>query len=408
MRTALIAWLGFLSLLPAGAAAAPGDIDRRFGSRGLATAERLEGGTVGALDRNQHLLIAGGSQVPGVARLTPDGRFDRRFGTRGIARHTSVGTFIPFAVRRGRDGQVKVDAAAYGLNTPPAAFIRWSARGHVPRVHHALDPFSGPLGRAGARPGGGAFLAHGTFYGPPEDAPDLRAVRRDGTTDTAFAGGSATLCPPKDRCRITAVAPADDGLLAAVANGENGRTTVLRLSAGGEIVERVSPGHSVFVLKPRPDGSVLALGTTQRLPRKGGVQTIVRVTRILPGGGLDPAFAAVAFRPGYTTMTTTDLEVDGRGRVYALVNRRQPGVIRFTASGRRDSTFGRRGVAWTPLPKGRYDNDEGLDLLLDRRRGVIVVGKRYRDGRGDPVFGCAIRDDFCASEVRLGVWRFRR
>lgn len=410
MRLALLV----LVLLPAAAQAAPGDVDRRFGSKGVVRSERLEGATAATLERSGYLLIAGGSFAPGVARIDARGRFDRRFGDRGIALARGAGTFIPFGVQRDRSGGVVVAAGAEATPGPSAAFLHWDATGRRLQVRPAAEPFAGPLGGGLLRPDGGAFLISRSYYYEDPPLAELRALRPDATTETAFAGGTVFVCPLKERsCGVSTMASVRGGVLVAVVAAPQTRRVrsfVVRMAPDGTVVRRTTVHFTVSALDPRPDGSVVAAGTP-RYARTG--VRLARVARILPDGRLDRGFG----RRGIVSIgrsskrhgsSVNAVASDERGRVYVLANRRgRPVVARLTRVGRPDRTFGGDGTAGPRRPRpGSYA--VGRDLVLDRRRGVIVAGVLLTGGTLDPVYTCGIREDFCADEVALRVWRLHR
>lgn len=397
-----------LCCVPSVAPAAPGDVDRRFGRGGVLTAGRLEGASTVAADGGG-FLVAGGTLVPGVARITAGGRFDRRFGTDGIALNRRAGRFAPFAVRRNLGGEVLVSAFAFGVGGPPATFLRWSRRGAPAGTQPALEHFAGPLGGGVPRPGGGAYLWSRGYYGEPP-ATDVRALTADGATDRSFGGGSISLCAGRADCALETVAPAGRGLVASTISPSQ-RSRIVLIAADGRVVRRTLVGYRVTTLEALRDGSILAAARRERRGRTA--RSEVRLTRIRRDGTIDRSFGrrGTAVTGRYVTSyetAVTDIEVDGRGRIYLLVNSRgRPVVLRFTSRGRIDRRF-RRGRIPRPRRFRDVRVDEGLDLLLDRPGRLLVVGKRYRGGGADPAFGCGIRDDFCASEVLLGAWRLKR
>ena len=410
MRLALLV----LVLLPAAAQAAqaaPGDVDRRFGSKGVVRSERLEGATVATLERSGHVLIAGGSFAPGVARIDARGRFDRRFGDRGIALARGAGTYIPFGVRREPSGGVLVGAGAEATPGPSAAFLRWDPQGRGAKVLPAAEPFVGPLGGGLLRQDGGAYLLSGTSYYESPPLPELRALRPDGTTDTAFAGGTVFVCPLKERdCGVSTMEPTRGGVIVSLIAFR--RSFVVRMASDGRVLRRTTVPFGVSALKELSDGSILAAGTP-RYPGKAGFP-LLKVARIGADGRLDRSFG----RRGIATAgrisarrgsIVADVETDPERRIYVLANRARRAVVtRLRPGGRPDRSFGRDGSAGPRAPRAVRDTDRGLDLVLDRRRGVVVVGVHLDNGSQDPVYGCGIREDFCAEKVELRVWRLHR
>ncbi len=376
-------------------AARPGTLDRGFGTRGVATTKLLDGGWAAALDRGGRILVAGGIQNPGVLRLTARGRRDLRFGRRGVAT-ANRRDLLPFGIRRGRDGVIRVATQTTILNAPPVELLRFGRRGdRLPARVHA-ETFYGPIVSAVQRRDGGAYAASADVA--------IRAVAPGGGLDRRF-GGDGTVEPTPEAGRSDApIAVRPDGRLLVSASrgrllqlrrdgtrdrsfGDGGYARVpatpraLRVARGGEIVGAASTG-------------AFRVSRSGRLRRGFGERGIADYG--IAGDGQE----------------VQDVAADARGRVYVLMDFRYDDrfstVVAFNRAGRRIRGFGDGGFARLPEPRRRYATNFGSRLLLDRRGGLLVVGARYADGLSHPAFGCDIREDLCASEVRLAVWRLHR
>jgi hypothetical protein len=398
------------------AVAEPGDLDRRYGSKGVATSKLLEGATAGALDRQGRVLVAGGGAVPGVARLTASGRRDRRFGVKGVALDRGADASFPFAVRRERSGQILVGASSAQGPSAPVQLLRFGATGRRPaRIKHT-ETFLGPIGGGLLRPDGGAIVwdgpyAYGFFVGAR-----LRGVRADGAVDRSFGGdGTVEVCPER-YCAVSAVAadPADGSLLVAVTR-ESSPSRILRLRPDGTVDPGfgagtgVDAGMRVTALHVARSGRILAAGASRAAFKAARIVALTRAGAPVRSFGR-AGVAQAGYRPLRVDLEVKDIAADGRGRPYVLVQRsdRRPAILRLTPGGRPYGRFGNDGSAYLPRPKGPYDTTEGQSLLLDRRGGLLVLTKLLGGGSTDPLLGCGYRDDLCASTVRMGVWRLRR
>ncbi|HEV2812122.1 MAG TPA: hypothetical protein VGW10_02620 [Solirubrobacteraceae bacterium] len=407
MATLIRSTLAVLVLLLAGAhdaAAKPGDRDARYGKKGVFETKRLDGGWTGLVQRDGRLLVAGGIFSPGILRLTPRGRLDRRFGNSGRARIAGLRDVLPFGLRRGRNDELQVAAATMTVDAPPVELLRFSRSGRaLGRTPHR-DFFAGPIDKAVQRPDGGAYVTN-AYYG------EVRAVRPDGAVDTAFGGGTISLGDPSTIVRSAIATRRDGRLVLAVVSGDRpelrqytreGRPDP---SWGGDGVVSLPFGATtVAVLR---NGDVLAAG--------GGFRWLARAVRFRRDGTRRMSFGAGGVGGRITAATfgqVKDVVEDARGRLYLLTESKRIGVVALKAGGARLMRFGHRSRMVFPVPVPTVDGcpaaDEASQILLDRRRGLLVVGTRYECGSAHPAFGCDVRDDFCASDVLLAVWRLKR
>lgn len=436
MLTRLLAsTLACVAVLLAAASAAharAGDLDLRYGTRGLAKTSLLEGGAAAVRDGRGGLFVAGGGPLPGVARITARGRLDTRFAKgRGVTLFDRASYMIPEAIGVGRDGRVQVLAGAARTDRLPAVLARVTPGGTRQTVSFHPGPFQGPIAAGVLRPDGGAFLLSGRpcLYEDERFAREYcvaaraRALRPDGAADAAFGGGTVDLtAPPAPASTGTAMALRPDGrLLVATAAGNGERPRLVQLLPDGRpdpsfgtggLVELPFPADAVRVAK---DGTVVVAGG-------GGHRRLARVLRLRPDGARDDRFGrgapvTLGRTPSGLGGTARDVVVDGDGLYVAAdaIDRYdkgprddRPTVFRLTPGGRPDAAFGRRGVSNAiPAPRSAYDTTTGAALVLDGRGGVLVVGQLLSRGSNDPFTGCGIRDDTCASKVRLGVWRLK-
>ncbi|HEV2812121.1 MAG TPA: hypothetical protein VGW10_02615 [Solirubrobacteraceae bacterium] len=399
-RTTLAALILLLAVAH-DAQAKPGDRDLRFGSKSVFTTKLLDGGFSAALRPDGRILVAGGLDRPGIVRLTPRGRLDRRFGARGRARMRGTASLLPFGLRRDATGELHVAAYTIGVNTPPVELLRFSGtgRGLQRTTHDAF--FAGPIRHGIQRRDGGAFVT---------SADEARAVRPDGTTDTAFGGdGTVSTGVPNDSA-VTALALRPDGRLLVAVRGRV-RSRLLQFTPQGQ----PDPAwRANGVRLPFDADSLEVLRNGDVVVARGGPRWIARAIRLTRSGKRRLRFGAngVAgrFRSKWAGLVKDVLQ-DGRGRIYLLTESKRIGVVALSPRGRRIKRFGRGGrmVFPAPLPENDFPAaDEAAQLLPDRRGGMLVIGTRYQYGIHHPAYGCGIRDDFCAEEVELAVWRLKR
>lgn len=403
MARTLLAALALLgAAVPATAVAKPGDLDRRFGTKGLAATRTLDGAFAATVQRDGRILVAGGISKPGVLRLTPRGRRDRRFGRAGVARTDRFG--LPFGIRRLATGEIRVGIVTTTINRPPVELLRFSRGGRAlaPAIHG--DHIPGPLSSGVMRPDGGAYVR----------SPDgTRAIGPDGASDAAFSGG--TLGPDEipgfRRAVVLAVRP--DGRVLMRARRDR-RSHVLQLHPDATLDQSFGDGGAARVPFPV---TVLRVGRRGELigaaPRG---RYVARVFRLSADGTRRRSFGTGGIAGTWRSKrygTIHDLAQDARGRTFVLTATWSGKTVRvaaLTRSGRAWRRFGRRGLAYLPRPRNLFFI-EPADLVVDRRRGLLVVGTRHRGlypnhpGKG----GCwDIREDFCSWRQWAAVWRLRR
>jgi len=176
-RTPAFAGL-LLAVLAPPAAARPGELDRSYGSRGLASTRLVDGAHAAALARDGRLYVAGGASDPALVRFSARGRRDPRFGPRGRVRVPVPGPMRPADLRLTATG-VRMALVSSAPSGPSAGIATITATGGRRTVRRAFTPpVLGPLD-GGLRPGGGVLLV---------GAGSVTAVGPDAQRDPAFAG----------------------------------------------------------------------------------------------------------------------------------------------------------------------------------------------------------------------------
>lgn len=375
-------------LLPSVARTAPGDLDPRFSSDGIATAFRSGGvATSIAVDSQGRTVIAGyaiSDEVDlAVARFLPDGKPDPSFGGNGRARFDVGDADYAFDM---------VVLAGDGLALAGRSTGKKNDRAFVLRLTNAGKPrtlFGGGDGLvkidfgkatqvAGAiavSPGGrlviGGYVSNGTT-----SSSALARLLPDGRLDDSFAG--------------------------------DGRMTP-SLSTGAEQV------HDVAVLA---DGSILAAGEAEV-----DGQPRFSLFKASSEGALDRTFANEGVRltdmgPGADVANA--LAADGGGRIVLAgrasnAGRYDWGIARYDAAGMLDDTFGVKGKVVLEMTSSV---EEATDVALSGGR-IVVVGRirgatsldlgvvRLRAGGAlDPDFGVGgtvLVDLYGSTDVGRGV-----
>jgi uncharacterized delta-60 repeat protein len=137
------------------------------------------------------------------------------------------------------------------------------------------------------------------------------------------------------------------------------------------------------------DGRIIVLGTVYV-----NLESAYAVAQLTPSGGLDSTFglggwASVMIGTSHNWGREVLIQPDGRIVVAGATHSGQNmdfGVVRLTADGRPDSTFGVNGTATTPA-NGLFDMGLGMALQPDGR--IVVVGCAYGLASSSDDFGIA-------------------
>ena len=215
-------------------------------------------------------------------------------------------------------------------------------------------------------------------------APAAHAGTFDRDTTWAHTGLAAS--PADGSARWAALAMLPDGRFLAAGRTPGGQAAVARFTAAGELdptwaADQPVPGLLVVsaqnavlpaALIVRPDGTVLLGGTTLAVDSTPSLL----VARLTADGHLDPTFAT-----GGKLITTSgseaelgNLAVTADGHILAAATSGTTGVlVRLTASGVRDATFGSAGEVRVALGGAATTFS---DLALDGAGRIYLAGSR--------------------------------
>jgi uncharacterized delta-60 repeat protein len=208
-----------------------------------------------------------------------------------------------------------------------------------------------------------------------------------GALDTTYA-----VAQPPSIARVAFILPNADGS-AYVSDGA--RIALLdptgQPQAGFEQGRRFTPkrdrGALARSLVRGPGGTLLAAGN--------GYSAGPWIARVRADGRLDQRFGRTGHITGGTILrrvTLTAVTHDRRGRIVVVGDRRRDGerydavVLRFSANGRIDRSFGTNGRTLFKLgivPGVHFDDSSPTEVAVDRR-GRIVVAGTVQDGSLPP------------------------
>lgn len=353
----------------------------------------LARGEVAAFRRSHHLDVAFGS----IGRATAD-------TASGVAEARGVAV-LP-------DGRV---VAAGFIDRDAASSVvvaRWLADGRLDAAFGSGGVAERPLtgGRArGAAVGvqsDGRVVVAGTLDKPSGDSAGF-AVRfgADGKADLGFGtGGIFALGEAGQKRRFTGlvVSPADDHVF-LVGEADNSTTAaisalVVRLDRNGAphagfgtagVVRQAVAGGSAHghALALTPDGMVVVGGVLERTDGRSDMMAL----RWLPDGRLDKAFGGsgqvrVDLGIGRASAAVVGVEKDGdvvlAGRWERDAMPTVLSVLRLSATGARDTEFGKAGLFTLDLVNG---DTFANGLAIDAKNRIFVSGG-YREADGSANF----------------------
>ncbi len=405
-RLALLA-IGLLAL--AGPALArPGDIDASFGSGGSVLTDATggwEGARDGVVLPDGRIVVCGPGNGGGsfcVVRYLADGTVDSTFGVNGVANTLVLGTNTEAtAIARQPDGRLVVAGYALVSGAWVSIVVRYTENGALDPTFNGTGRNQQTIGAVGdvqdvaVQPDGailicGSFRVTGTttFLG-------LRRYRADGTPDPGFgSGGTVTRGPGTDNHgmalrllpggRFLAVGTTD------LSNGLGAQFLTFRFKANGTpdstfgTVGRVITDVSVFADFARdvdvlPDGRILVgghLGTQANTSHRYTIVCLDSTGVKDPGYGVNGIFTSpeVGLTTGYAFANDLLLLPSGRvlmaGQCTRIGTSDDFALLRVTADGAIDTTFGAGGLVLTDLSGG------GRDIayrMLARADGRLVV-----------------------------------
>jgi uncharacterized delta-60 repeat protein len=409
----ILAALAVLLLVPAAAQARAADPDRAFGRQGTTTLTATSGDAVGGAVKviSGNRVLAGGAAEGRfvVVRLRSTGRLDSRFGTGGQAVPALPGTTLDGvrAIAVFRDGRI-VAAGTLRLSDGVTYMVVFRL---LPTGES--DPSFGAghgyvvTGPPGSELGAMVMDANGTITLGGSRARDIPVIIRllvDGSPDQTF-GSNATVDGAVLGIggRVTGLLVRADGTTTFTVGGFPNLNypaafTVLRLlpngesdpSWGGDGIAHVplgpgtAPGVGAAAIRAGPSGTTLVAGTDRTAagtPRGA-------VMRLGADGTLDARFGGngvARVAPAGREIRIKAMVRDSSGRILLAGSGQPPEgmVLRLRASGRRDKTFGKNGIIYTPLgrPPGGdpiYTTTDAIDANGQR---PILAGSAAGPGQ---------------------------
>ena len=397
------------------ASANPADLDPSFGTGGIATIELgLSSGQYGfqtndlAIDGDGRILAAGTGEWSVLARLEPDGDPDASFGNQGVV----LARGWPQDVEPAPDGKIVVAAEPL--------VERFNADGSRDDGTSSDATPDDSFGNGGAVElgnrvatgvvvgGDGGLVVAGTINSEPDfNKIFLRSMQADGSSDPAFGtDGEAVLTvgSPGQSVWLRGLAREANGRL-VVAADVRGATTgpsygvLLRVDPTGALDPTWGTGGRVEVPALSLRGLAVNTAGIFATGDRRAPETVDSLgMRFTVSGAADPSFGIdgmLETSPSeFSQVMSVALESGGRIVLGgdAGTMQTEPAILRFTARGLRDSSFGVCGLATFPLARPRW----WVGAIAVQTDGKIVFGlgpEQVPDSAARIVVGRAIGGD---------------
>jgi len=399
--------------------AAPGDLDRTFGTDGKVFSTIANTGTAAsvALQADGKIILA--SSTPGVngysdfavLRLNPNGTIDTSFGIGGKAA-ISFGDLYnesAAAVAVQPDGKIIVAGAAQppGSSGYDFALARFNANGSLDTTFGSGGKISFPVGVANdfisdmiLQPDGKIILVGSGFTKPNSDNVIVR-LNSNGTLDTTFNGSGKLITPlgtgaANDGFSAVALQPdgkivaagTDGGDFAAVRFNANG-TFDTTFDADGKVTTPIGTQRDQALgIAVQTDGKIIAGGTANS--GEGDEAALVRYNT---NGSLDTTFGSggkvkidiLPFRSD--SFKSIILQADGKitavGTSGSFPLSSSFALVRFNSDGSLDTSFGTGGKVTTNVAS---ESSSVTRAVLQPDGKILAVG----EGSVNQTFGFAV------------------
>jgi uncharacterized delta-60 repeat protein len=369
------------------AVAQPGALDPSFGKGGIVTTDfgsqfytsNTATITGAALQSDGKIIVVGGAPTStdfaalALVRYNTDGTLDKSFGTGGIVTDTSIGVLTSIVEQS--DGKIIVA----GTPTIDLTVVRYNPNG-------TLDPSFGTAGIASFE-----CLFTCNFGGT-----SALAIQQDGKI--VVADGSLL--------RFTSTGQLDTTFgVAGIAKVAGNVPTAVKLLPNGKILVASGAANTGYVTRYTSNGVLdTSFAINGQLPTPGGSQMVLlgnaeflvvgsltsnlsgptngfAVSRYLPFGAIDTKFAThggvVTPVTGYSTVSPTGLGVESTGDIVASgtatanFDTNVFSIVRYTAAGQLDTSFGNGGTVTTSFGSAV---PFASALLIQSDDKIVVLG----------------------------------
>lgn len=414
-----------------------GSLDPTFGVGGRATAGVANGQGHGfglAQQADGSFVLAGLLQksLPalemdvGLARFDSSGVLDSSYGDAGIVEAGLLGptTQIDRTVMATQtDGKVLVAGSILGITGGIRwGVVRYNADGSLDTtfgdggtLNTHVGVTMGPIGGIVVQPDGKFLIAGNSFDNTTGFNFAIGRYNADGSVDTTFGDdGGVQFDLGSNTEEVRAIGLQSDGRIVVIGNTMNMATpsidvVLLRLNTDGSLDNTFGAGGIAIsdlggMEEPRslqilPSGGLVVGGRTSGTP--GNDYFLAQYDA---NGVLDPSFGtagAVFGSDGSSLLGIEALAVQSDGSLLGLITTQDSrmGVLRFTAAGALDASFGMAGLAAAAFPFGVDANA----LAVQSDGGIVVSGSAMSGGLSGNDFAVARFLPSGALDARFGI-----
>lgn len=343
------------------------------------------------------LLIPTSARQPAAAQTRPQQSappsfftLDPTFGQAGVLRSADISPFSAYgATVLLRDSNVLL------ATSQDDAFVlkQYLADGSLDPASSATGVVTTTIGEnaqvaAMARQADGAIIVVGTIGYPSSATPPLDTVHRviarytsAGQLDLTFGSNGIVLATDAGMVRALYVHPDGKIIVAGISSFTNGRFWLARYLADGTldasfgnagVAESQFNGQFTQV-GMQPNGQIVAVGSATGCGAFACDTNLV-IARYSEQGVLDDSFGENGFvfdvRASFNQSTLADLVIDSTGRLIIAVRSNNITLVRYTADGQPDQSFGSDGI--TACDFGSTEMTSALAALDDG--GYVVAG----------------------------------
>lgn len=385
-----------------------GVLDTTFGAGGIVTA------TVGsgvspyaiALQADGQILVAGNAWNGAnydfaVVRYTITGTLDTTFGTNGVVT-TAIGSISEVnAMALQADGKSILAGRANNGVHYNFALARYTITGTLDTTFGTGGVVTTTIGSSDdvayalVLQADGKIIAAGTTNNVADSDFALVRYNTNGTLDTTFdTDGIVTTTIGSNYENIFALVLQPDGQILVAGDANNGVDNDFALAryntngtldttfdTDGIVTTTIGSSHEdIFALALQPDGRILVTGYIWN-----GTNDDIILARYTAAGALDATFGAggvvtTIIGGGYENAQAIALQTDGRilvaGRAWTGINDDFI-VVRYTAAGELDASFGADGIVTTDIGGG---DDYAKAMTLQPDNKILVTGEAQVGG----------------------------
>jgi uncharacterized delta-60 repeat protein len=372
-----------------------GKLDPMFGNGGIVTTDfgdQERSGNVASanavvIQPDGKIVVCGGIPgssgfpIPAVARYHSNGSLDKSFGTSGIVSTPNLEDVPLTAIALQDDGKIVASGEKFVARYTSSGVLdsTFGTGGIVSLGNDFIG--TSPTGIL-VQPDGRILLADRYLLRFLSDGQFDTSFGTGGTARTAGYPATGLALLPSGKILVVSSALGTSGFISQYDSNGNLDTTfgiAGQLASPGSAVALALLGTGDFVA-----GGSLTNNAVQPFP--GAVDSSFAVSRYLGAGVTDAGFGTnggtVAAVPNFPLEATSGLGVEPNGDIVLVGTANNSSqlvfaLVRYTANGQLDTTFGNHGIVVTGFGKSQNDPSVSANGLTIQPDGKIVVVGSY-------------------------------